>query len=276
MASYSVTFADGTSHAYDDVPEGVTQAEIDARAAQDFPNKKVKEIGTAKPPEPEYQPSPGVAAAGGVQTGAQIAWDAANGLLSSPVGHALELGAGGVAAYRGLKNITGNWGAATQATPTPTPTTFTGGTNPAFDQAMNKPYMRPTVPGQPVVGAPQTAGIGQDLAGTAPTAPGFMGRVAPYLETAGKLANKVLTPALIAKELYYTSPEERAQLQQMEQNHTTLKDWTKQKLGMGNPAPQPMAAPVQPQAAPAQPQASQQTNINDAIRIAAAKKALGQ
>ena len=245
MASYSVTFADGTSHAYDDVPEGVTQAEIDARAAQDFPNKKVKEIGTANPPEPEYQPSPGVAAAGGVQTGAQIAFDAANGLLSSPVGHALELGAGGVAAKRyGLDPII---------------------------QAIRAQNPQETLN---TLKTPESELNART--GTAPTAPGFMGRVAPYLETAGKLANKVLTPALIAKELYYTSPEERAQLQQMEQNHTTLKDWTKQKLGMGNPAPQPMAAPVQPQAAPAQPQASQQTNINDAIRIAAAKKALGQ
>ena len=264
MASYSVTFADGTSHAYDDVPEGVTQAEIDARAAQDFPNKKVKEIGTAKPPEPEYQPSPGVAAAGGVQTGAQIAWDAANGLLSSPVGHALELGAGGVAAYRGLKNITGNWGAATQATQTAQPMEPGGQKVTDFTKQQGQFVPTETAPG------PRTA-------------PGFMGRVAPYLETAGKLANKALTPALIAKELYYTSPEERAQLQQMEQNHTTLKDWTKQKLGMGNsgllqsaPAPQPMAAPVQPQAAPAQPQINQQDRIKEAIRLKAAQKALGQ
>jgi len=69
MASYSVTFADGTSHAYDNVPEGVTQAEIDARAAQDFPNKQIKEVGSANPPEPEYHTNPGVATAGFAQTG---------------------------------------------------------------------------------------------------------------------------------------------------------------------------------------------------------------
>jgi hypothetical protein len=46
----------------------------------------------------------------------------------------------------------------------PVPTTFSGGANPDFDQRLSKPYMRPTVPGQPVVGAPQTAGIGKDIA----------------------------------------------------------------------------------------------------------------
>ena len=87
---------------------------------------------------------------------------------------------------------------------------------------------------------------------------------------------KLAAPAAVASELYYTSPEDRAALQEMERNHTTLKDWTKQKLGMGNPAPQPMAAPVQPQAAPAQPQISQQDRIKEAIRLKAAQKALGQ
>lgn len=55
------------------------------------------------------------------------------------------------------------------------PTTFSGGAPnaAAFDQAVSKPYMRPTVPGQPVVGAPQAAGIGQDLAGMAPRATGI-------------------------------------------------------------------------------------------------------
>jgi hypothetical protein len=46
----------------------------------------------------------------------------------------------------------------------PAPTTFTGGANPAFDRALSQPYARPTVPGQPVVGAPQTAGIGKEIA----------------------------------------------------------------------------------------------------------------
>lgn len=55
------------------------------------------------------------------------------------------------------------------ATPAPAPTTFTGGANAAFDKALSQPYMRPTVPGQPVVGAPQTIGIGQDIASRQPS-----------------------------------------------------------------------------------------------------------
>ena len=42
----------------------------------------------------------------------------------------------------------------------------------------------------------------------------------------------MIAPAMIAKELYYTSPEDRAALQQMQQTHTTLKDWTKKQLGI--------------------------------------------
>jgi len=82
-------------------------------------------------------------------------------------------------------------------------------------------------------------------------------RVAPVLQGASKL----LAPAAVASELFYTSPEEQAQLKQMEQSGTTLKDWTKQKLGM---APRP-PAPV-----------NNQARIDQMIREAAAKKALAQ
>jgi hypothetical protein len=53
-----------------------------------------------------------------------------------------------------------------------------------------------------------------------------LNRVAPALEGAGKM----LAPAMIAKELFYTSPEEQAQLKQMEQSHTGLKDWVNDHL----------------------------------------------
>ena len=250
MASYSVTFDDGSSHVYDNVPEGVDQSAVEQRAREDFADKKVSHVQSAGAPEPSQQsPIPGMGTSNpntdigqNLLAAGQSAVNLTGEALQSPIGHAAE-------AYLGYKKIAqpvinqylANRGGVSNG-PSGT-TSFTGGTNPAFDQALTRSSL--------------------------------MNRVAPYLETAGKLANKALTPALIAKELYYTSPEERAQLQQMEQNHTTLKDWTKQKLGMGNsgllqsaPAPQPMAAPVQPQM-------NQQDKINEAIRLAAAKKALG-
>ena len=49
--SMSVTFADGTSHTYDDVPDEVTQEEVDARAKQEYANKKVESVNTGAHPE---------------------------------------------------------------------------------------------------------------------------------------------------------------------------------------------------------------------------------
>jgi hypothetical protein len=71
-----------------------------------------------------------------------------------------------------------------------------------------------------------------------------MQKIAPMLEGAGKL----LAPAAVAKELFYTSPEEVQQLQQMRQSGNSLKDTMNKKY----------------------------QQINTAIREAAARKALGQ
>lgn len=62
-----------------------------------------------------------------------------------------------------------------------------------------------------------------------------LGEQMPLYRKALGVVNKIAAPAAIASELYYTSPEDRAALQEMERNHTTLKDWTKQKLGIGQP-----------------------------------------
>lgn len=62
-----------------------------------------------------------------------------------------------------------------------------------------------------------------------------LGEQMPMYRKALGVVNKIAAPAAIASELYYTSPEDRAALQEMERNHTTLKDWTKQKLGIGQP-----------------------------------------
>jgi hypothetical protein len=131
------------------------------------------------------------------------------------------------------------------------PTTFTGGANQAFDQALSKPYAAPAgATAAPM--APANTGIMSQIGSKfAPLAQ----RVAPVLQGASKL----LAPAAVASELFYTSPEDQAQLKQMEQSGTTLKDYTKQKLGM---APRP------------QPQANNQARLDQMIREAAAKRAL--
>ena len=69
-------------------------------------------------------------------------------------------------------------------------------------------------------------------------------RVAPFIEG----ASKALAPAMIAKELFYTSPEEVEQLKQMRQNGTSLRDWGNQKY----------------------------QQINELMRSLAAQKAIGQ
>jgi hypothetical protein len=65
-----VKFADGTSHTYDDVPDDVTQEQVDARAATDYPDKEVGETREGahpftpeKPPE-DVPPTAGEAAVG--------------------------------------------------------------------------------------------------------------------------------------------------------------------------------------------------------------------
>lgn len=65
-----VKFADGTSHTYDDVPDDVTQEQVDARATADYPDKEVGETREGahpftpeKPPE-DVPPTAGEAAVG--------------------------------------------------------------------------------------------------------------------------------------------------------------------------------------------------------------------
>lgn len=79
MASYSVTFEDGSSHAYDNVPDTVTQDEVNQRAQQDFPDRKVAGIQTTAAVTPEHESGVGAKVGGALQT----AW---NNTIQ-PVGH---------------------------------------------------------------------------------------------------------------------------------------------------------------------------------------------
>lgn len=53
----------------------------------------------------------------------------------------------------------------------------------------------------------------------------YLQKMSPYLEAGGKALSGAATAYGLGKELFYTSPEEQAQLKQMAQQHATLKDW---------------------------------------------------
>ena len=102
--SMSVTFSDGTSHTYDDVPDGVSQEQINMRVRTDYPDKEVSGISAGaapeapKPPPPSREPSFGENVLGGAQT----AFGVGNALLNTPVGHFVEAGAAGAAGKKYL------------------------------------------------------------------------------------------------------------------------------------------------------------------------------
>jgi hypothetical protein len=235
--SMSVTFADGTSHTYDDIPDSVTQEQVNTRATTDYPDKQVAGVSVGAHPEaPKLsEPTPGLSP---IEQGlgiGQTGFDMANQFLGTPVGHALEIAGGAGYGLNKLKGIAnevgrnmnpnnpyvqnnqimrnGQPGFNTPVAQGPVrPSGFTGGVNPAFDAALNK----------------------------APV-PSMLGRLAQG-------ASKAIAPAMIAKELFYTSPEEVQQLKEMSQNGTSLKDVANQKM----------------------------QQITNAMRLAAARKVIGQ
>jgi hypothetical protein len=113
MASFSVQFADGTSHTYDNVPAGVTQEQVNVRARTDYPDKEIQEVtaGVAaeapKLPEPTTPPTAGETALGIAQTAGQLASE--YGLPAAEIGGGL-LGAKkafeAINAYKGNTAVT--------------------------------------------------------------------------------------------------------------------------------------------------------------------------
>jgi hypothetical protein len=152
------------------------------------------------------------------------------------------LGVGGLG-YYGLKKLgqaVANKPVAAPVAPAPTPapapapTTFSAGANPDFDQRLSKPYMRPTVPGQPVVGAPQTAGIGRDIATDKIIRDTALERVlrgvAPYARVAGGIAAAAM-PGNVGQN--YPFPQS-GPMQGQEINPNTGRPWTAAELQQYN------------------------------------------
>ena len=259
--SMNVQFADGTSHTYDDVPDTVTQAEVNMRASTEYPGKEIAGVNEgANVNAPELTPttpppSLGEQGLGTLQTALHYGMEAApylggaaglykankiantymagKNLEAQTAAEVARLRAEAAAGHQNIQQQKVNLRAGLPPTS-------------SLVDAQGRPMaMNPVVPeAMPTrIGAPAAAPSG-NFAQLAQRFAPAMQKISPMLEGAGKL----LAPAAIAKELFYTSPEEQAQLKQMEQTHTTLKDYANQKY----------------------------QQINEAIRSAAAQKALGQ
>ena len=159
MKSMNVTFDDGTSHTFDDVPDEVTQDQVNAKATEMFPDRKIMDTNQGAHPDappPIEQTYPQVSRSNEALAGLKTAWDVGNAIASSPLGHAGELGAG----LYGAAKLLRPGAPATPATPAApaAPTTFTNGANPAWDQALKQPYTAPpaapVAPATPPVGGP--------------------------------------------------------------------------------------------------------------------------
>ena len=270
MASFTVNFSDGTSHVYDNVPDGIDPQNVQDRASMEFGDKKVTGVTGNQEPN-EESPSIGTQIGGGAQMVAEaigqhpklasaaaelglaalpqtnipvlkqaqqlakapinIATSAANALNrvgTTPAGPVapqssrivIPQNTGGVPRNTGIPNISpGNPSQTFQAL------------GDRYSPATPTAATAPTPPATSVPQAQQQAGnflntITQKYGQVANKVAPVMNKIAPMLEGAGKM----IAPAMLAKELFYTSPEEQAQLKDMEQNHTGLKDWVNDHL----------------------------------------------
>lgn len=259
MASFTVNFKDGSSHTYDNVPEGVTQDDVNARAQQENPDKEIggivpAEASQASPIMGAGTENPDATFGQKALAAGQSALNLTGEALQSPIGHVAEAAYGYkkiaqplINSYlqRGAQAMPSTGPVAPPATPTPSPIVVpqnTGGVprpqmpagTPAQTMDTLRQPMRPMAPpATPPVGGPAAqqadnflSSIASKYGQVANKVAPVLNRVAPALEGAGKM----LAPAMIAKELFYTSPEEQAQLKQMEQSHTGLKDWVNDHL----------------------------------------------
>jgi hypothetical protein len=191
--SITVQFDDGTSHVYEDVPDGVDEQQIKDRAFQDYakeavsvklPQQKQEQVAPQTPLMGPNDQRAMETTVGGLQTAAQVAGQAA----TSPLGHIAEIGLGGKYA---IDKLSGRGGVAGPVAPQPGPSASIG--NATWDQALRQPNppMRPTPPTSPIDYASK---IVKNLA-----------------------LSKLLMPAAqVAANTYLTSPDEVATLKAAE------------------------------------------------------------
>lgn len=244
--SITVSFQDGSTHLYEDVPDNVTQEQANARALQDFPNQKIADI--------THSDMSDLSAMDKTAGTLSATYNLGNELLSSPIGHAIE--AGGAALYGGNKLVE-----AAKAMRGAEPTA------PVAPPAPQKPPMGFVDTNAPRMGpvnpqAPQMArGMGQGAQMARAAAPAqpqsWMGRAvqmgnqamqeaAPAFRSAGQTAGRALgtvadlaaryNPAIVGAQLATFSPElgphvpKSGPYRGMEINPRTGRPWSPEEL----------------------------------------------
>lgn len=204
MASYTVKFEDGSSHTYDNVPEGIDPQNVQDRASMEFGDKKVSGVTAGEPAQ--QSPIPGMGTSNPNATmgqkaiaAGQTAVNMTGQALQSPIGHVAEAAIGGKYAFNKLADLAQQYGAAKGVTPpapapAPAPSPIitpqnTGGVPrpqmPAGSPAQTFDALRSPAPSAP----PATPPVGGPAAAQAET---FLQRMASQF---GGIAQKV-APAL--------------------------------------------------------------------------------
>lgn len=213
MASYTVNFSDGSSHTYDNVPEGVDKQNVQDRATMEFGDDKKKVVDVTSGEAPQQSAVQGMGTSNPNATigqkviaGGQTAVNMTGQALQSPIGHVAEAAIGGKYAFNKLADLAQQYGAAkgvTPPTPAPAPAPApspiitpqnTGGVPrpqmPTGNPAQTMDILRAPAPSAPTMpSAPPTPPVGGPAAAQAET---FLQRMASQF---GGIAQKV-APAL--------------------------------------------------------------------------------
>ena len=144
--SITVSFQDGSTHLYEDVPDDVTQEQVNARAAKDFPDQKIADVSHSDMSDTSL-----IEKIGGLSS---ATYNLGNQLLTSPIGHAIE--AGGAALYGGNKLVEA--AKAMRGIPPEAPVNAAEGAGRALGNLTKPLTAGPAAPGQIVV--PENVGSG--------------------------------------------------------------------------------------------------------------------
>lgn len=128
MASYTVNFSDGSSHTYDNVPEGVDKQNVQDRATMEFGDDKKKVVDVTAGEANQQSAVPGMGTSNPSATlgqkviaGGQTALNMTGQALTHPLGHVAEAAIGGKYAFNKLSDLAQQYGAAKGAGAAPAP-----------------------------------------------------------------------------------------------------------------------------------------------------------
>lgn len=237
--SVTVRFNDGTSHVYDDVPDDVSDEQVQERASKDF-NKSIEALGP-KPMEGE-EPGMGTKVMGAVQTAGQVLAPVAElyagkKLVFDPLMEAIKNRGGPVnPAQMGQAVQTGAQATGTYGQTPRTPNLRVAPPSNAGAQAFEQMAQQVTRP-QPQ--APSMMQQGMDMFNkmrqiaaqrVMPAAGEMFSSASPYIKGAGGVA-AALTPGNIGQNYGAQFPQ-AGPMRGMEINPNTNRPWTPQELAM--------------------------------------------